>query len=406
MRIGRTLPPAAAPIGWRSLFNGLASLFKGEVEIKRFENELKDYFDKKHCFLVSSGKAALTLILLALKEQYPDRNEVIIPAYTCYSVPSAIVRAGLKVKLCDLAENSFDFDYNLLTPMLGSDKLLAVLPTHLFGLPADIKRLKEMIDEPAVTVIEDAAQAMGAKWQDEKLGTIGHVGFFSLGRGKAFSTVEGGIILTDNDDLALFIEKQMIILSEYAKFETFKLVVYVAALNILLHPYLFWIPKKLPFLKLGKTNFNPDFEIKKMTGLQAGLAINWIGKLISYKHIREDKTKEWLSSLDAVYCPFLRKNDPHLPGLIRFPILIDDDKVRSELLEYSEQQGLGAAVVYPETICNMSECSRWFKGQDFPVAKMVAQRVLTLPVHVFVRPIDVRLLSEFLTLTSSHRKKS
>jgi len=153
MRIGRTLPPAAAPIGWKSLFSGVGAVFTGESARDRFSNELKDYFGKSHCFLVSSGKAALTLILQALKEQYPERDEVLIPAYTCYSVPSAIVCAGLKVKLCDTAADSFDFDFEQLQPLLKSKKLLCVVPTHLFGLPADVKRLEGMIDDPDVTVM-------------------------------------------------------------------------------------------------------------------------------------------------------------------------------------------------------------------------------------------------------------
>ena len=77
----------------------------------------------KHCFLVSSGKAALTLILQALKELHPERNEVLIPAFTCYSVPSSIVRAGLKVKLCDISPDTLDFDYNQLEKILNDYQL-------------------------------------------------------------------------------------------------------------------------------------------------------------------------------------------------------------------------------------------------------------------------------------------
>ena len=96
MRIGRTIPPASAPIYWRDMFNGIKGIFRGKKELSRFQDELKEYFGMKHCFLVSSGKASLTLILQALRKMFPDRDEVLIPAYTCYSVPSAIVRAGLK----------------------------------------------------------------------------------------------------------------------------------------------------------------------------------------------------------------------------------------------------------------------------------------------------------------------
>jgi perosamine synthetase len=394
MRIGRTLPPAASPIGWKSFRAGLIGMMQGQKEVDRFASELKDYFDRRHCFLVSSGKGALTLTLLALKEQYPERNEVIIPAYTCYSVPSAIVRAGLVIKLCDLAENSFDFDFEQLSPMLKSDKLLAVLPTHLFGMPADVKRLKGMITTPEVTVIEDAAQAMGAEWQGEKLGTLGNVGFFSLGRGKAFSTVEGGVILTDNDELAQLIKLQMSCLPEYTKFEVLKLAFYTVALNILLHPALFWIPKGLPFLKLGETLFDPDFSIKKMTAFQAGLAKNWDARLHSLQQVRQKNTKKWSSLLHQAFSPFFKKLDRSVPDLIRFPVLLADRGKRMSLLENAELHGLGVAIAYPVAISSIPECTQQFTGQDFPVAKRVARELVTLPVHPFVTESDIRSLVE------------
>src|SRR6185295_5908966 len=99
MRIGRTLPPAAAPIGIGAVVSGFAGILTGTRRLDRFHRELKDYFGVKHCFLVSSGQAAFTLILLALKELSPGRDEVLIPAFTCYSVPAAIVRAGLRIRL-------------------------------------------------------------------------------------------------------------------------------------------------------------------------------------------------------------------------------------------------------------------------------------------------------------------
>ena len=137
MRIGRTLPPAAAPIGIADVLSGIAGILRGRKELERFRSELKQHFGVKHCFLVSSGKAAFALILLALRELFPGRDEVLIPAFTCYSVPSSIVRAGLKVRLCDLSPDRLDFDFVELPAMLY-DKLLAVVPTHLFGSPSDL----------------------------------------------------------------------------------------------------------------------------------------------------------------------------------------------------------------------------------------------------------------------------
>ena len=173
MRIGRTIPPAASPIDIRDIFNGLKGLGNGKLETERFQSELQDYFNVKHCYLVSSGKAALTVILEALHELYPDRNEVLIPAFICFSVPSAIMRAGLKVKLCDVDDRTLDFDYaqlekilkaygsNKNPPIPNSQKLLAVLPAHLFGLAADVERVGSLTKGLGIYTIEDAAQVLG-----------------------------------------------------------------------------------------------------------------------------------------------------------------------------------------------------------------------------------------------------
>ena len=114
MKIQRTLPPAAALIGINSLLHGLMGCVLGKKYLKRFEDELRTYFGVKHIFLLSSGKASLTIILKALKSLAPEKDQVLIPAYTCFSVPSAIVNAGLKVSLCDINSLTFDFDYSFL----------------------------------------------------------------------------------------------------------------------------------------------------------------------------------------------------------------------------------------------------------------------------------------------------
>ncbi|MEO0248960.1 MAG: DegT/DnrJ/EryC1/StrS family aminotransferase, partial [candidate division WOR-3 bacterium] len=210
MHIGRTLPPAAAPISLQDILAGLSGLRRGRRELARFECELKEFFGVDYCFLVSSGKAALTIILRALKAMYPNRDQVLIPAYTCYSVPSAIVRAGLNVQLCDMHPETLDFDYAQLDRFLHrakpqpnklnkhgqpSTRFLALIAAHLFGIASNIEGLRSLIGDNEPVIVEDAAQAMGGKRNNRKLGTLGDVGFFSLGRGKAISTVEGGIIL-------------------------------------------------------------------------------------------------------------------------------------------------------------------------------------------------------------------
>ena len=114
MKIHRVVPPAAALLDFISLINGLAGIISARRYLERFETESRDYFNVNNIFSVSSGKAALMLALSALKRLSPDKNEVIIPAYTCYSVPAAILKADLKIVLCDIDASTFDFDYNSL----------------------------------------------------------------------------------------------------------------------------------------------------------------------------------------------------------------------------------------------------------------------------------------------------
>ena len=125
---------------------------------------------------------------------------------------------------------------------------------------------------------------MGGTIKEKKLGTLGDAGFFSLGRGKAFSTVEGGIILTNNDSIADNITKQMETIPSYNMLAIMKLVLSSIILIVFMHPAFFWFPKALPFLKLGETIFEPEFPIKKLSSFQAGLARNWQQKRKTITH--------------------------------------------------------------------------------------------------------------------------
>jgi perosamine synthetase len=396
MHLGRTLPPAASPIGWMNFVRGLISLFQGESSIERFTNELKNYFSKKHCFLVSSGKAAFTIILLALKEKYPHRTDVIIPAYVCYSIPSSIVRAGLQIKPCDLGNNSLDFNFELLETMLSSSNVLAVLPTHLFGLPADVERIKYSIKDPQITIIEDAAQAMGAERKGIKLGTLGDVGFFSLGRGKAYSSVEGGVIITDDDDLAEHIQTQMDKLHGYNSFDISKIIMYAIALNLFLHPSLFWIPRGMPFLKLGETLYDPDFSIKKMSAFQAGLTNDWVARLGRLKKIRQHNLHKWMEVLDKSFDSLINNYTKDMPELVRLPVLLSDFMAKKRLLKNTDWQKFGISMAYPDSISGIPERAVPLREQDYFVAQNIAHRLVTLPVHQYLQDKDMRSIKQCL----------
>lgn len=416
MRIKRTLPPAAAPMDIGAIISGLRGVKNGQKEIERFHSELKAFYQVENCYLLSSGKAALFIILKVLHHMHPDRNAVVIPAFTCYSVPSAIVKAGLKIRLCDVDQNTLDFDFDQLSDIHARESkgILAVVPTHLYGISPDIDKIRRIVCDTAITIVEDAAQGMGGMRKGKKNGSMGDVGFVSLSRGKAFSTVEGGIILTEREDIAAAIGQQVGMLPEYNLQENLILLLSSVFMVVFIHPSLFWFPKLLPFLKLGDTLFSTDFAVKKMSAFQAGLSKGWQQKLAAFNETRSTNSEYWLrffqllsekspavavgeagcGQCDSIFSVI---TDRLSQSCLRFPVKINAHFVRNRILERSEWMGLGIAPSYPDSVDGIVELIEFFRGQFYPAAKEVAEKLVTLPVHTFVNEIDQNKICRLFT---------
>ena len=377
--------------------SGSAGLLGGRRALDRFQRELKEHFGVRHCFLVSSGQAALTLILQALKELSPGRDEVLIPAFTCYSAPASIVRAGLRIRLCDVRPDRFDFDFAQLSA-IPTAKVLAAVPTHLFGLPADVAGLRKQVRDPGVAIVEDAAQAMGETGEGGKLGTLGDAGFFSLGRGKALSCVEGGVILTNRDDIAARLSGILSRLPRYGLPALSTLILKAAALTVLIRPELFWLPRSLPFLKLGETLFDPRVPIRKMSSFQAGLAADWRRKLEALREVRRWNVTRWIAALDRAGQSELPLPNGRAMGLPRLPLRIADARARQSLLRESAGNGLGIMPAYPTSIAAIPELKGTFGNAAFPVADRCAIELVTLPTHAYLTEDDICRLGRLVSL--------
>ena len=159
-----------------------------------FAQQLACWLNVSEVQLECSGTSALMVALRALKALKPGRLEVIAPAYTCPLVALAIAQCGLRLRLCDLRTDALDMDPGCLQ-QLCSDKTLAVLPTHLCGRVADVDAALRCARVVGAYVIEDAAQALGARVDGATVGLKGDIGFFSLAVGKGLSTFEGGVLV-------------------------------------------------------------------------------------------------------------------------------------------------------------------------------------------------------------------
>lgn len=150
--------------------------------------------------LECSGTAALLVALATLRARAPDRDTVVVPAYTCPLVAIAVHRLGLRLRPCDTRPGHWDMDPNALAQLCDA-RTLAIVPTHLAGLVADMQAPLALARACGAFVVEDAAQALGARVGDDSVGLRGDAGFFSLAAGKGLSLYEGGLLLASDPAL-------------------------------------------------------------------------------------------------------------------------------------------------------------------------------------------------------------
>jgi perosamine synthetase len=389
----RTLSPTAAPISFWDLIGAAASFWGGVKHRARLVQELKAKFSVREVFLMSSGKAALMVILKALAAS-SGRRRVIVPAYTCFSVPSAIVRAGLEVVLCDVEPETLDFNFAELEGLIN-EEVLCVVPTHLFGRPADVDRVKRLCKGKGIVVVEDAAQAMGGQSGGRLLGTLGDVAFFSLGRGKNLTCGTGGIILTRSLSIAEKINAEYATLPEAPRGEVVQNWLEMVMMRFFIHPLLYWLPAGLPFLRLGETTFYTDFPIFRMDEVRAHQLQGWEWRLDQANQGRAARASWLVDGLDLHrkgITPITEKESIYL----RLPVLLQDRQTKETVCRQSREVGAGLSPNYPATIQGIPELAVWLAGRKCAGAQEVVDRLVTLPTHQFVTEGDRLKISRIL----------
>ena len=169
-------------------------------EVAAFESDFADYCGTRHCVGVANGLDALKLLLTALGIGTGD--EVIVPAYTAVATWMAVTAMGGRPVGVDVERDSFNIDPRLVEAAL-TPRTKAIVAVHLFGRPADIDRLAEIAARHGLVLLEDAAQAHGARVGGRRVGSLARAAAFSFYPTKNLGAVgDGGAITTDDDDLA------------------------------------------------------------------------------------------------------------------------------------------------------------------------------------------------------------
>jgi dTDP-4-amino-4,6-dideoxygalactose transaminase len=169
-------------------------------EVEAFESEFADYLGVAHCVGVANGTDAITIALRALGVGPGD--EVIVPALTFYASVEAVINAGATPVLCDVDPETYCATAATVGPLIG-EKTAALLPVHLYGNPAPVGELGELASKHGVKVLEDAAQAAGAKLDGKMAGALADAATFSFFPSKNLGGFgDGGAVVTDDAEVA------------------------------------------------------------------------------------------------------------------------------------------------------------------------------------------------------------
>ncbi len=167
--------------------------------VSQFEALFADYCGSRYAVATSNGTAALHLALLALDIHQGD--EVIVPSLTFIATANSVTYTGAKPVFVDSDPETWNIDPNLIEEAI-TPNTKAIIPVHLYGHPADMDPILDIASSNKLAVIEDAAEAHGAEYKGEKVGSIGDIGIFSFYGNKIITTGEGGMIVTDDSHIA------------------------------------------------------------------------------------------------------------------------------------------------------------------------------------------------------------
>jgi len=257
--------------------------------VKQFENDFKSYINSDFALATTSCTTALHLALLSLNIQ--GDYTVVAPSYTYVATMNVIEYEKANIIFCDIDLNTFNMDINHLKSILQTHTVGCIIPVNMFGLCANLNEIIELAKQYGIPVIEDSACGLGAKIGNKHSGTFGDIGCFSFHPRKAITTGEGGMVVTNSDNIATDIS----ILRDHGA-DVSDLERHDAAYGFLL----------------------PDFKIVgynyRMTDMQGALGISQLSKsdfvLKSRKRIANKYTSN-LNHLKTLHTPFIPDGYTH-----------------------------------------------------------------------------------------------
>lgn len=342
-------------------------------KVKILESNFAERHQVEHALAVSNCTTALHLSLIACGVKEGD--EVLVPAFTWVSTANAVLYCNAKPIFVDIDPKTFNIDVTKIKEKI-TKKTKAIIAVHLFGLCADIAFIKEHF--PDLKIVEDAACAAGAALNNKPAGSLGDIGCFSLHPRKSVTTGEGGMLTTNNEEIANYLNmlrNHGASISEEQRHHGPK-------------PYI------LPEFNILGFNY-------RMTDLQGAIGVVQLSKLDTFI----DERNEWanyyednLKDIPWIQTPIVPINYKH--GWQSYVLLIDETKApkkRNELMEILQQAGISTRPgTHAVHMLGFYANKYAIKPEDYPGAQIANDFSMSIPLHNKMVPEDYKYIVDCL----------
>lgn len=325
----------------------------------KFEEEFAKYIGSRYSIAVNSCTAALHLALKAIDLKPCD--EVIIPTMTFTATGEVVCYFNARPVIVDVDKETHNIDIKAIEKAI-TPKTRAIIPVHFTGQPCDMDKLKQIAEKYNLIIIEDAAHALPAWFNNKKIGTIGDMTCFSFYATKTLATGEGGMITTENDEWA---EKIKILRLHGISKDAWKR--YTAEGS--------W------YYEVIEAGYKYN-----MTDIQASLGIAQLKKVEwmweKRKYIAERYTEAFKDS-DAIIPPYVKSDRISAWHLYVIKLNLESLKIdRAKFIEELKAKGIGTSVHFiPLHRHPFYRNAFGYRSQDFPVSEWLYERIISLPIY-------------------------
>lgn len=338
-----------------------SSFIRGEA-VTRFEDELADYLGGTRVVGVGSGTDALQIALMAAG--VGEGDEIITTPFTFVATAEAAALLGAEPVFVDIDPRTYNLDPDAIEAAL-TDRTAAIVPVHLYGQPAEMARVTEIAETNDLTVIEDAAQAIGARYRGREAGRIGDVGCFSFYPSKNLGAFgDGGAVVTDDEAL----------------FERVKMIANHG----------------------GRKKYHNEIVgvNSRLDSIQAAVLRVKLQHLEAYtKRRREaaDRYDELLGDLSGLEIPYRAPERRHVFHQYTVRLTGADRSDRDRLTDELGDRGIPHSVYYPRPLHELPVFQKISdRASTFPEAERASRQVLSLPMHTELKPDHQKRIAEIL----------